>query len=68
MMTVHSLTQVLADSSTLLELAAEADLSSAQVRKLLALLADVPIRQAVRMCTTARQDRVRQINRKSRTR
>ncbi len=67
-MTLHDFTQPLADSITIASLASESELTAAQVRKLLALLADVPIRQAVRMCATARNDRVRQINRETRMR
>lgn len=65
-MTLHSLEQPLADSQTLLDLAKESGITVAQARAFVALLADVPIRQAVRICTTAQRDRVRQINSQTR--
>lgn len=65
-MTLFDLTQPLADANLVAELAKESGLAEPQVRKLLGLLADVPIRQAVRICATARRDRIRQINRETR--
>lgn len=67
-MTVHSLTQALEDTAVLHEIARKAGTTVAQARTVLALLADINAQQMVRMCATARADRVRAVNRETRKR
>lgn len=65
-MTVTSIEEALADSRKLVELARGSRIDVERARAFLALLADVPIRQAIRMATTAKRDVERQRNRMSR--
>lgn len=65
-MNAQILEHALADSMTLADLAQKAGITRAQARELLAALADLPIRQAIRIATTAKSDRVRKINRATR--
>ena len=65
-MTLHDLTQALADSTTVVALANNAGVSVSAVRQILAELADMEAQQMVRICATARQDRIRQVNRETR--
>lgn len=65
-MTLHDLSEALADSAELVDLAKRAGITVAQARFFAAALAELPIKQAIRLCTTARADRIRQINKTTR--
>jgi hypothetical protein len=66
MSNVHSLEQALADSAVLADAAELAGITSEQAKRVVAALANVPIKQAIRICVAAEADRVRQINRQTR--
>jgi hypothetical protein len=63
---VHDITQPLLDSATLADMAKRAGVTLPQARMLAAMFADLPIRTAVRICTTAQLDRIRQSQREAR--
>lgn len=63
---LHSLEQPLDDSRVLLSLANEAGITMTQARTFMALLSNIPLRQAVRISATAWRDRVRMVNRETR--
>lgn len=66
MSNVHSLEEVLLDTAALVDVATKAGISTTEAKRVCAALADLPIVQAIRICTTARADQVRQINRQTR--
>lgn len=65
-MTVHDICQPLIDSATLIDIAKRAGITIEQARIVAASFADLNIRQAVRICTTAQHDRIRQSQREAR--
>ena len=65
-MTIRDLTQALADSTAIVALANKTGISVAAVRRLMAELAEMNAQQLVRICATARTDRLRQTNRATR--
>ncbi len=67
-MTLHSLAEALRDTVALDDVAKQAGITLVQARAMLAALADLPVTQVVRMSEIAHRDRVRQINRETRTR
>ena len=67
-MTVHDIVQPMLDSATLVAIAERAGITPAQAKAVLGMLADLPIRTAVRLCTTAQLDRIRQAQREARKR
>ena len=65
-MTARSFERALHDSIALATLAEQSGVTREQARAVLAALADVPIREAVRMAKTAHADRERQKQRMAR--
>jgi hypothetical protein len=61
--TIHDLTFAIEDSIVLLDIAKRAGVSAAQVRMVAAALGNIPVEQAIRLCSTAHNDRIRQANR-----
>ena len=66
MSTVHDITDALVDSAVLDAMAKRAGITLAQARALCAMVADLPVTQAIRMCTTCQLDRMRQAQREAR--
>jgi len=64
--TLHDLEQPLADSLKLRALADHAGITEKQARAVFATLADMDIRDVIRIGETCRCDRVRQANREAR--
>ncbi len=67
-MTVHDITDALVDSATLVAIAKRSGITLKQARDVAGMLADLPLRQAIRLCTTAQHDRIRQSQREARKR
>ena len=65
-MTVHDLTDALADTAALLDIARRAGVTLEQARTVAAALSDLPMVQTIRICSTAQSDRIRQANRQTR--
>ena len=67
-MTVHDITDALADSATLDAMARRAGITLAQARQMAAMFADLPVRTTMRIMTTCQLDRMRQSAREARKR
>jgi len=67
-MTLHDLTEALEDSAVLADLARRAGITMAQARTVAAALANLPLPQVIRMCSTAHADAIRRANRAARKR
>ncbi len=67
-MTVHDITQALVDSATLAAIAKRAGITPSQAKAVCGMLADLKIRDAIRICVTAQNDRFRQSQREARKR
>ena len=65
-MTLHSLEEILADSMTLTGMARDAGIPLDAAKRLCAALSEIPASQAIRICATARQEQIREANRKTR--
>jgi hypothetical protein len=65
--TLHSLVDALADTQALVDIAKRAGITIAQARVVCAALGAMDAQQVVRMCATANADRIRQVNRGSRS-
>ena len=65
-MTLHSLTDALADSAALQDIAKKAGVTLAQARLIVASLGDLPAPQVVRLFSIAHADRLRSIHRAQR--
>ena len=55
---VHDITDRLVDSLALADIAERAGITLAQAKAVAGMLADLPIRQAVRLCTTEQINRI----------
>ena len=58
MSNVHDITDRLVDSLALADIADRAGITLAQAKAVAGMLADLPIRQAVRLCTTEQINRI----------
>lgn len=56
---VYSLEEALADTAALVDIATDAGIPTAAAKKVAAGLAVLPIRQAIRICTTALREEMR---------
>ncbi len=65
-MTLHDITDALVDSAALQAIAKRAGITLVQARAVAGMLADLPVTQTIRLCTTAQHDRIRQAQRLAR--
>jgi len=65
-LTLHDITDALIDSAALNAIAKRAGITLAQARAVAGMIADLDIKQQIRMCTTCQHDRIRQAQREAR--